>query len=146
MPDPIDIYHWQRLDDRITTSGQPTEAELAEISRLGVRKIINLALATSPGALPDEAAFVTALGMDYIHIPVDFAAPTEADFASFCAAMSAAPAENIHVHCAANYRVSAFMCRYRRDVLGLDPVQARADLEQIWRPDEIWAAFIAPAG
>ncbi len=144
MADPTSIYHWQRLDDRITTSGQPTEAEMAELGRLGVSTVVNLALTNSPRALPDEAATVIALGMRYIHIPVDFAAPTEANFASFCAAMAAAEGEKIHVHCAANYRVSAFFCRYRRDVLGIDPAQARADLEQIWQPDAVWAAFIAP--
>ncbi len=142
MPDPTSIHHWHRLDDRITTSGQPTEAELAEIGKLGVHRVVNLALASSPRALPDEAAAVSALGMAYVHIPVDFAAPTEADFAVFCAAMAAAEGETVHVHCAANYRVSAFFCRYRRDVLGVGPAQARADLERVWQPDAVWAAFI----
>ncbi|MGI4797215.1 MAG: protein tyrosine phosphatase family protein [Janthinobacterium lividum] len=142
MADPTSIYHWQRLDERITTSGQPTEMEFAELGRLGVRKIVNLALIDSPRALPDEAATVNALGMEYIHIPVNFAAPTEADFDSFCAAMAAAESMKVHVHCVANYRVSAFFCRYRRDVLGIDPAQARADLERLWQPDAVWTAFI----
>lgn len=30
MSDPIEIYNWRRLDARVTTSGQPTEAQLAE--------------------------------------------------------------------------------------------------------------------
>ncbi len=142
MPDPASIHHWHRLDDRITTSGQPTEAELAEIGKLGVHRVVNLALASSPRALPDEAATVSALGMAYVHIPVDFAAPAEAEFAVFCDAMAAAEGETVHVHCAANYRVSAFFCRYRRDVLGVDSAQARAELERIWQPDAVWAAFI----
>jgi hypothetical protein len=32
------------------------------------------------------------------------------------------------IHCIANYRVSAFFYRYRRDVLGMDEAEARADL------------------
>jgi hypothetical protein len=40
-------------------------------------------------------------------------------------------------------RVSAFFYRYRRDVLGMDEADARADLEAVWRPDAVWAAFIA---
>ena len=44
--DPISIYNWRRLDDRITTSGQPTEPQLADIHALGVRHIINLGLHT----------------------------------------------------------------------------------------------------
>jgi hypothetical protein len=42
--DPTSIYNWRRLDNRITTSGQPTEPQLADIHALGVRHIINLGL------------------------------------------------------------------------------------------------------
>jgi uncharacterized protein (TIGR01244 family) len=145
MADPDSIYHWQRLDDRTTTSGQPSEAELAELAALGVRRVINLGLHTHPRALPDEAASVAALGMTYVHIPVDFGNPTEADFAAFCAAVAAAGDAPLHVHCIANYRVSAFFHRYRRDVLGMDPDRARADLARIWQPDPVWSAFIGGA-
>jgi hypothetical protein len=31
MADPEAIYNWQRLDNRMTTSGQPTEKQLADI-------------------------------------------------------------------------------------------------------------------
>ena len=41
-----------------------------------------------------------------------------------------------------NYRVSAFFYRYRRDVLGVDETQARAEMEQIWRPEGVWATFV----
>ena len=58
MVDPETIYHWYRLDDRITTSGQPTETELADIAALGVRCVINLGLHSHEKALRDEAATV----------------------------------------------------------------------------------------
>jgi protein tyrosine phosphatase (PTP) superfamily phosphohydrolase (DUF442 family) len=77
MADPEAIYNWQRLDNRITTSGQPTEKQLADIHALGVRHIVNLGLHTHEKALPDEAASVSRLGMTYIHIPVDFQNPTD---------------------------------------------------------------------
>src|SRR3954471_14633339 len=76
MADPEGIYDWRRLDDRITTSGQPTEEQLADIQALGVRHIINLGLHSHEKALPDEAASVRDLGMTYMHIPVDFQHPT----------------------------------------------------------------------
>ncbi len=146
MADPVSIYNWHRLDDRITTSGQPTEAQLAAIAALGVRRVINLGLHTHEKALPDEGASVAALGMTYVHIPVDFGHPTEQDFAAFRAAVEASGEEKLHVHCIANYRVSAFFYRYRRDVLGMDAARARADLDRIWQPDPVWTAFIrAPA-
>jgi uncharacterized protein (TIGR01244 family) len=142
MADPETIYNWRRLDDRITTSGQPTEQQLADIPALGVRHIINLGLHTHEKALPDEAASVGRLGMTYIHIPVNFQNPTDEDFAKFCVAMEQLKAVPVHVHCIANYRVSAFFYRYRRDVLGMNEAGARAEMEQVWHPEGVWAAFI----
>jgi len=146
MPDPADIYNWRRLDACITTSGQPTEAQLAEIQALGVTHIINLGLHSHEKALPDETISVGALGMTYIHIPVAFDAPTEQDFADFCAAMAEIGDASVHVHCIVNMRVSAFFYRYRRDVLGLDEALARAAKDSIWRPGGVWATFIGDTG
>src|SRR5882762_4983045 len=131
MADPEAIYNWQRLDNRITTSGQPTEKQLVDIHALGVRHIVNLGLHTHEKALPDEAASVSRLGMTYIHIPVDFQNPTDDDFDQFCAVMEQLKEVPVHVHCIANYRVSAFFYRYRRDVLGMDKAGGGADMKQI---------------
>jgi protein tyrosine phosphatase (PTP) superfamily phosphohydrolase (DUF442 family) len=139
-----DIYHWWQLDRRVTTSGQPSEGELAALAAAGVRHVINLAPHSHARALPDEAASVAHLGMRYTNIPVDFQDPTEADFAAFCTAMQGA--ERVHVHCAANYRVAAFLCRYRRDVLGVDAGRARAAMEAVWQPDAVWERFLARQG
>ena len=142
MADPETIYNWRRIDDRITTSGQPTEVQLADIHALGIRHIVNLGLHTHPKALPDEAASVSRLGMSYTHIPVDFQKPTDQDFEQFCATMEGLKDAPVHVHCIANYRVAAFFYRYRRDVLGMDPDQARSEMEAIWHPDGVWADFV----
>ena len=117
---------------------------MADIQALGIGHVVNLGLHTHEKALPDEAASVAALDMTYIHIPVDFQNPTEVDFDRFCETMAALKDVPLHVHCIANYRVSAFFYRYRRDVLGMDEALARADLDRLWQPTEAWAAFIAP--
>jgi protein tyrosine phosphatase (PTP) superfamily phosphohydrolase (DUF442 family) len=142
MADPQSIYNWRRLDQRITTSGQPTEPQLADIQALGVRHVVNLALHTHEKALPDERGSLERLGISYTHIPVDFQNPTEQDFAKFCAAMDELKDFPVHVHCIANYRVSAFFYRYRRDVLGWDDATARAEMDAIWHPEGVWADFI----
>jgi protein tyrosine phosphatase (PTP) superfamily phosphohydrolase (DUF442 family) len=116
---------------------------LAAIQALGVGHVVNLGLHSHEMALPDEAASVAALGMTYIHLPVEFQNPTEADFARFRAVMDELKDVPVHVHCIANYRVSAFLYRYRRDVLGMDEARIRADLDRLWQPTEVWAAFIA---
>ena len=143
MADTGSIYNWLRIDDRITTSGQPTEDQLAEIRALGAGHIVNLGLHSHEKALPDEAASVAKLGMAYVHMPVDFQNPTEPDYSRFRATMTELAAVPVHVHCIANYRVSAFLYRYRREELGVDEATARADLERIWLPNAVWAALIA---
>ena len=146
MPDdPTGISAWLRLDDRLTTSGQPREEQLAALRAIGVEHVINLALHTHERALPDEAASVAKLGMTYTHIPVDFGAPTEEDFARFRTALEGLGDAKVHVHCIVNARVSAFFYRYRRDVLGVDEAQARETMETIWKPGGVWAAFIGDA-
>lgn len=146
MPDPTHIHNWRRLDDRVTTSGQPSEAELGEIRALGVTHVINLGLHSHERALPDEAASVAALGMTYVHIPVDFERPTEADFQRFGEALAAIGDQPVHVHCIANARVSAFLYRHRRDAAGSGAesgaAEAKALMDSIWRPGGVWACFI----
>lgn len=141
MSDPK-VLNWRRLDDRITTSGQPNEAALAAIADLGVAHVVNLALHTHEQALPDEAASVAALGMTYTHIPVAFDDPTDADFARFCAAMAATGDAPVHVHCILNARVTAFVLRWRRDVVGAGVAEAKAMMDSVWRPGGVWAAFV----
>ena len=57
--------------------------------------------------------------------------------------MAEAESEPVWVHCAANMRVSAFMYRYRRDVLGQDPKVLEGDLHRIWEPFGVWKAFVS---
>ncbi len=136
-----EITNFRRLDARITTSGQPTEAQLAAIAALGIRHVVNLALHTHELALLDEAASVAVLGMTYTHIPVAFDAPTAADYVAFVTAMAAAAGTPVHVHCIVNARVTAFVDRWTREHGG-DAAAARAMMASVWRPGGVWATFI----
>ena len=136
------IFNYLPLTDALVTAGQPTEIQLAAVKAAGIRKVINLAPHGLENSLPDEAGVVKGLGMDYVHIPVDFKNPTDADFSAFCAALREADGQRVLVHCAANMRVSAFVFRYRTQVLGEDRTQAEADLHRIWKPFGAWEGFI----
>jgi protein tyrosine phosphatase (PTP) superfamily phosphohydrolase (DUF442 family) len=137
------IFNFIQIREGLLTSGQPTEAQLALVRDAGVRHVINLAPHHAENALADEAGTLTALDMDYTHIPVNFQAPTDADFEAFCRAMQTVSDENVLVHCAANMRVSAFIYRYRRDILQEQHQLIRPDMERIWEPFGIWKQFIA---
>lgn len=140
--DPVDIFMWRRIDDRLTTSGQPSEAQLEQISKLGITHVVNLGLHSHEKALPDEAGTVKQLGMTYIHLPVDFDNPTGADYARFRDVMRELDAHVVHVHCIANLRVSAFLYRYHCDDIAMPEPAARQKMESVWRPGGVWARFI----
>lgn len=146
--DPQDIRGWQRLDGRITTSGRLTGPDIARLAAIGVARVLNLALADHPEALPQEAALCAAQGIAYCHLPVAFDAPDDRHFAAFCAVVEADDAP-LHVHCIMNWRVSAFFYRYHRERLGMDEASARAAMERHWWPARhdhpaapAWARFI----
>lgn len=135
------IRNFRRIDDRIATGGQPTEAQLLDLAAAGFQSVINLALTTSTDALADEPASVRALGLDPLHIPVDFEAPTTDDYERFAAALRAWRGRAVFVHCAANHRVSVFCAIHRVTVLGWRREAALAAVRDIWEPDAVWMAF-----
>ena len=134
------------VDAHLATAGQPTEAQLAAIATDHYNVVINLALHDDPKySLADEAASVRALGMDYIHIPVIFNSPGTEQLTQFCDAMAANADRKVFVHCAANYRVTAFVGLYRVLRQNWDQQQAFALMRDVWQPDATWMRFIDEA-
>ncbi|MEO8005455.1 MAG: sulfur transferase domain-containing protein, partial [Betaproteobacteria bacterium] len=75
-----DIHNFRQAAPDLATSGQPNEDQLAAIAAAGYDVLVNLALHDDPRySLRDEASSVRALGMEYVHIPVQFAAPASSD-------------------------------------------------------------------
>jgi protein tyrosine phosphatase (PTP) superfamily phosphohydrolase (DUF442 family) len=140
-----DIYNFLAISDDLGTAGQPTAEQLAAIKAAGYDVVINLALGTTPRDLQNEANLVTGYGMDYIHIPVVFDQPTEADMTRFFDAMDENQDKKRFVHCIANMRVSAFVFLYRVLRQGMAPDAARAMMHQIWEPNPVWQRFIDTA-
>jgi ADP-ribose pyrophosphatase YjhB (NUDIX family) len=136
------IFAFLPLGERIGSAGQPTAEQFALVAASGYQAVINLALPSSPGALPDEPQLVGGLGMDYVHIPVEFTAPQRADLERFFAEMDARRDRKVFVHCIANQRVSAFLFLYRVLKLGHPVAEAELALHRIWTPDPVWQDFI----
>lgn len=141
-----EIYNALVVNDRLITSGQPTEDQLRGAAAAGIDTVVNLAPHDSDNALPDEAGLVRALGMTYHHLPVVFTNPTEGDFAAFEQVMSElSPESQTLVHCAANFRVSAFYGLFAMKHLGWSAEQAEAFRAPIWNGSDypVWEAFIS---
>ena len=70
MVDPNDIVKWQRINARLTSSGQPREEQLASLRELGVSHVVNLALHDHEKALADEAERDGVQAMSELHMAV----------------------------------------------------------------------------
>jgi protein tyrosine phosphatase (PTP) superfamily phosphohydrolase (DUF442 family) len=142
MRDLQHIRNFLKIDERVSSSGMPEPRDFAVLREGGFETVINLAMPTSDYAMPNEGELVSAQGMTYVHIPVNFEAPQHADFERFVRIMDACADQKVFVHCAANKRVAAFLFLYRirSGTAGRD--LAEADLQRIWEPDPVWRAFL----
>lgn len=139
------IYNYLKVGGSFTTSGQPNEEQFAVIRDAGYKMVINLAPANVENSLSDEALLLSNLGLTYIHIPVNFKKPTSKDFQKFVESISSSNLDETWIHCAANMRVSAFIYKYRCEVLNEKPEDAKRDLKKIWEPNSVWKQFISKA-
>jgi uncharacterized protein (TIGR01244 family) len=139
-----DIYNYRKVNDRISTGGQPTEEQLRAAAAEGFNVVINLATIDPDRSLAGEGGLVRALGMTYHHIPVKWDDPQESDFTAFEAALMQSSADKVLIHCAANFRVTAFYGLYAMKHLGWTEAQADEFRAPIWHGSNypIWEKFI----
>jgi protein tyrosine phosphatase (PTP) superfamily phosphohydrolase (DUF442 family) len=129
-------YNFRKINEYVSTSGLLSAEQLRELKHEGYQVVVNLLPEDSEYAIRDEAAIVRAQGIVYEYLPVDFSAPTENDYRAFEKILSALAAEKVLLHCAANYRVSAFYSIYACLHQGWSVLQAREFISTIWNPDE----------
>lgn len=141
-------YNFRRIDDQLTTSGVVGAERLAALSEAGVEVVIDLLPPGNRHAVADEPELVRAQGLDYVNIPVEWETPSAADFHAFCEAMDALGERRAHVHCAANWRVSAFWALYALERGRCSADDAQALVGGLWNPDEHpqWRALIDALG
>lgn len=139
-----EIYNFKEVNEQILTSGQPTEAQLTAAASEGVQTVINLTTFSPSYSLPDEAGLVASLGMAYVHIPIPWDNPQKTHFEQFEQAMKTAENSKTLIHCAANYRVTAFFSLYAMKHLGWSAKQADELMAHVWIPGQypIWDEFV----
>jgi protein tyrosine phosphatase (PTP) superfamily phosphohydrolase (DUF442 family) len=139
-----DIYNFRRVNERLITGGQPTEEQLQSVAAEGFQAVINLATYHPGSSLKDEASLVQSLGMTYHAIPVEWEAPQASDFAAFEDVLQQLGDRKVLIHCAANFRVSAFYSLYAEKHLGWSSTQAEEFRASIWAGSDypIWQKFI----
>ena len=137
-----EIRNFTAYSPAFASAGQPTLDQLQAARDEGFEQVIYIAMTNSRTALTNEDVVVKELGMEYVHIPVIWDAPTPADFAAFASIMQRDPTRKTLLHCAANYRASAFSFLYRVIYEDVPVATAKADMNAVWTPNETWRDLI----
>jgi protein tyrosine phosphatase (PTP) superfamily phosphohydrolase (DUF442 family) len=135
----VSARNYHEVSETLVSSGQISPAHIASLTDERVELVINLTVEDTD-LNAREGFDITALGIDYLHIPVDWDNPTEQNLQLFMHVLDAAGDQKVLVHCFANYRASAFIYLYRTLKQGVAPEIARKDLDAIW-PKPAWAQF-----
>ncbi len=139
-----DIRNYKKVNEGLITGGQPTGDQLRSVAEEGFQDVVNLATEDPRYALNDESGLVRSLGMTYHHIPVVWDNPKGEDLEKFEACMKGLDGRKVLVHCAANYRVTAFYAMYAFRNLGWTREQAKDFIASVWQPEkhEVWGKFV----
>ncbi len=140
------VVNFHRVSDALLTSGQIGPEQILSLKEKNVELVINLAIADPERNGPEPLAVIGA-GINYVHIPVLWAKPTQQDLDLFFAMMDARGERNTLVHCFANFRASAFTYLYRVIRAGVPEEEARKDLMAVWFDEKFeenpaWRTFI----
>ncbi len=114
------IRNLRRLETTVACSGAVSLDAVPEIRKMGFVSIVNLRLATEPGAeVEKEAAAAKANGLKYFHVPFDGSPdPKAAD--QFVAAITSPGAEPAFIHCGGGNRAATMWLIKRLAVDGWD--------------------------
>jgi protein tyrosine phosphatase (PTP) superfamily phosphohydrolase (DUF442 family) len=138
-----DIFNYHKVDDQVITGGQPTADQLKSAAEEGFNTVVNLAT-ERPDSPFDEASLVRSLGMAYYHIPVEWDHPKASDFEAFEGLVQQLGTGKTLIHCAANFRVTAFYSLYAMKHLGWSEAQADEFRKPVWQGSDypVWEKFI----
>jgi protein tyrosine phosphatase (PTP) superfamily phosphohydrolase (DUF442 family) len=133
-----DIKNFSLLSPTLASSGMPSQSEFELVQQSDYQHIINLI----PGDFSNEKKEISALGMSFDQIAVDWSEPTLGDFQHFVRLMKTYKQGKVLVHCRLNYSASAFSYLYQTTQLGVNESTAQSQMKAIWEPNDIWLEFI----
>lgn len=102
------ITNFTQVDAVVACGGATETAALEGLKKDGFKAVINLRQASETGAnIEENRARAKALGLKYIHIPFNGAAPEDKTFDDFLAAVADKSNQPVYVHCGSANRVGA---------------------------------------
>lgn len=137
-----EVINYVAYSPVFASAGQPTATQLGALHDAGLERIVYIAYSDHERSLQHEDRVAKKLGMEYIHIPVEWNEPTASDFALFASVMQSAPDKPTLLHCQMNFRATAFAMLYRVIFDDVPLAEAKADMNAVWTPNQIWTDFI----
>jgi len=102
------IVNFGYIGKTVACAGATAPTALAEVKKLGYAAVINLRVATEPGADIDaSAAAAQAAGLTFIHLPFNASAPDPMLVDKFIAAITNSKNQPAFIHCASANRAAA---------------------------------------
>ena len=122
------VTNFAKLETTIACAGATTPAAVAGLKQMGYASIINLRVATEPGAeVEAETAAANAAGITFIHLPFNAASPDPAIVDGFLKAVTEPKNQPAFVHCASGNRAAAMWMIKRMKVDKWDADRASAE-------------------
>lgn len=94
-------------EENLLTGGQPTEADLVQLKKAGITKVINLRTLSEETSF-NEKASVESLGLEYVSLPINGATDITSENAQKLHVLLQSE-EKVLVHCASGNRVGALV-------------------------------------
>ncbi len=136
------IERFKKIDDKLSTSGQPTENELKRIAEEGFEVLINTRPKSEMDELFNEREIVENLGMKYFQIETDLLKPNMEELNKFLELMIKYNGKKIFLHCRANKRASGLLAIYRIAKLNWEKENALNKVREVWDLDTDLVKFI----
>lgn len=138
----LDAPNPVRISPGLLTAGQPSAQALSSLGKRGIEVVIYLAPSTVPDAVKDEPAILARLGIEFIHLPIPFAAPQEAHVQAVSQALLQRADKSVLVHCQVNMRASTVVFLHRVIALHEPPAEAYEAVSRVWRPEGTWRQLV----
>ena len=112
---------------RVYFAGQPSQTDLAEYARLGVKTVVNFRMPAEMEKLGfDEAAAAKAAGMKYVNVPFS-GMPSDGDLAKIYTELNKSGEGKVLMHCASSNRVGVAWASFRGAEHGLSAEAALSE-------------------
>lgn len=93
------IRNFSKIESTVACAGAITPAAIQEIKKMGFASIINLRLASEPGAdIEGHMAVAKSAGLPYYHIPFSSSAPEPAAVDTFLKTIAAPGVQPAFIH------------------------------------------------